>query len=75
MDETECLPTLIDHTSMCYIRFSKVACGDTFSMASSTKGQLYTWGTFMVRERILDCCYVFFFLNYMCKRVYVVVQE
>lgn len=45
-DEAACIPTLIDHTSMCYIQFSKVACGDTFSMALSTKNQIYTWGTF-----------------------------
>lgn len=48
IDEVSSLPTLINHTSMCYIQFSKVACGNTFSMALSTKGQIYTWGTFMV---------------------------
>ncbi|RCH84563.1 hypothetical protein CU097_006494 [Rhizopus azygosporus] len=48
----ESIPQPIRHISIKYTKFSKIACGYTYSMAISSKGQLYTWGTFMVS---LEC--------------------
>ncbi|KAI8970411.1 regulator of chromosome condensation 1/beta-lactamase-inhibitor protein II [Mycotypha africana] len=39
-------PRPITHPSIRYIRFKKVACGNSMSMAINSKGQLYTWGSF-----------------------------
>ncbi|KAI8059069.1 regulator of chromosome condensation 1/beta-lactamase-inhibitor protein II [Gilbertella persicaria] len=46
------VPQLVYHPSIRYIRFIKVACGSSFSMALSSRGLLYTWGTFMSQEGI-----------------------
>ncbi|KAI9483123.1 MAG: regulator of chromosome condensation 1/beta-lactamase-inhibitor protein II [Benjaminiella poitrasii] len=42
----ESCPHPITHPSIRRIKFKKVACGNSISMAITTKGQLYTWGTF-----------------------------
>ncbi|CAO3667586.1 hypothetical protein G6F70_002886 [Rhizopus microsporus] len=42
----ESIPQPISHISIKYTKFSKIACGYTYSMAISSKGQLYSWGTF-----------------------------
>ncbi|KAI7903972.1 regulator of chromosome condensation 1/beta-lactamase-inhibitor protein II [Cokeromyces recurvatus] len=42
----ESCPRPIIHPSIRHIKFKKVSCGNSISMAITTKGQLYTWGTF-----------------------------
>jgi regulator of chromosome condensation len=41
-------PRPINHPSIRNIKFSKIACGNTISIAITANGQLYTWGTFTV---------------------------
>ncbi|KAG1222508.1 hypothetical protein G6F35_005252 [Rhizopus arrhizus] len=48
----ESLPRPLEHASIKYIKFSKIACGYTYSMAISSKGQLYAWGTFTSSEGV-----------------------
>ncbi|KAI8368458.1 regulator of chromosome condensation 1/beta-lactamase-inhibitor protein II [Blakeslea trispora] len=46
------LPGLVNHPPIKFIKFRDIACGGTFSMALTTKGQLYTWGTYMGSKEI-----------------------
>ncbi|KAI8048485.1 regulator of chromosome condensation 1/beta-lactamase-inhibitor protein II, partial [Thamnidium elegans] len=47
------IPAIISHVSLMYTKFKKVACGNTFSMAISSKGLLHTWGTFISSENAI----------------------
>ncbi|GAA5811709.1 hypothetical protein MFLAVUS_005150 [Mucor flavus] len=47
------IPAIISHTSIMYTKFKKIACGNTFSMAISSKGLLHTWGAFISSENAI----------------------